>query len=402
MLENTSNIAFSKIFWTNVINNISWKHLTNKVTVFWGYPNMTGRTTGNDENNYLEWYVKNVDCLPGTDGKCYSSSKLFLNTEKNIKLIGKYLPVFEGPELDPDWRSFFNFTPEPTLQDYMDLLTQISKDPTSTKTSQQEVLECLLGNFTTYNSIQLADIKNWATSNLMSDSKGKYQPINTLYVYPNGDIKDFGSSFNFAYFSSAAQRHVNFEELLNVLHIKIIRQSDFKLEKTNCKQTDSFTNELAYILPYWAKWREGEKQSGYEEMLAEVESFHQQYSYFEAEALEVTYETSVRKKVHVHLDTDNLYVVKNWKKPKVLISLCEKLCELFKCNRGLQQQLNLLLTSDPNEIKEYFDEQGIELPPDKDLPELEGEDSEFDQSDDIFIKAYQRHLKTMKHSGRRI
>ncbi|MFP3534527.1 hypothetical protein SB763_34820, partial [Burkholderia sp. SIMBA_042] len=62
-------------------------------------------------------------------GECLSSDYVILNNPDNVKLCGTYLPVFNGPELNADWREFFNFKQHLDLDDYLLLLKNISQDP---------------------------------------------------------------------------------------------------------------------------------------------------------------------------------------------------------------------------------------------------------------------------------
>ena len=64
------------------------------------------------------------------------------NAPDEIKqLAGEYLPVFDGVELSSDWKSFFKFRTELHLADYLELLSEISKDVTENKEIRSQFSE---------------------------------------------------------------------------------------------------------------------------------------------------------------------------------------------------------------------------------------------------------------------
>ncbi|PSK91586.1 DarT ssDNA thymidine ADP-ribosyltransferase family protein [Taibaiella chishuiensis] len=371
LLHRVNEVKISKVYWENVINSVDLKEIQKEATAYWGRTGYPGADTGDDVPNYISWYVRKIACLPASDGTCRSAEAMLLNIDTITKLAGEYLPVFDGPELDADWRSFFKFRTKLELADYLLLLTKIGEDPDSGKTAQQQVFEYLLESFLSYNEDELASIKSWSVSGMIADESGNYRSPKELHYYLDGDSTALGAGFTFAYFSVGNQRHDELEKLLALLQVKILKQSEFVLDAPEAKPSTSLAAKLKQIIPYWAKWRENEKQSGYEEMLSELEISFKTLEVFEAEKLNITHGDSWRKKVSIYFASDKLYVVTKWTSAKVIFSLSEKLCELAHAKKH-QNQLTFLLNSDEEEIIEYFTEEGIGLPPTANI-----EDSEF-------------------------
>lgn len=61
---------------------------------------------------------------------CQKATNVFLNDSSIIKLASIYLPVFDGPDLSSDWKSFFQFKSQLTLSDYLELISNIVSDVT--------------------------------------------------------------------------------------------------------------------------------------------------------------------------------------------------------------------------------------------------------------------------------
>lgn len=362
LLHRVNEVKISKVYWEHVITSVDLKEIQKEAIAYWGHNGRAGATTGDEVPNYINWYVTKMACLPASDGTCRSAEAMFLNIDTIKKLAGKYLPVFDGPELDADWRSFFKFRTKLELEDILLLLTKIGEDPDSGKTAQQPVFEYLLENLLLYNEDELASIKNWSVFGTIADESGRYRRPQDLHYYLDGDAIALGAGFTFAYFSGGNQTHDEFEKLLELLQVKILRQSEFVLDAPGAKPSTSLTEKLNKIIPYWAKWRENEKQSGYEEMLSELEIPFKTLEVFEAEKLNITYGDDWKKKISTYFANDRLYVVTNWTSARVILSLSEKLCELLRAKK-YQYQLTLLLSSEEGEIIEYFNEKGIGLPP---------------------------------------
>ncbi len=104
-----NNYYFSKIFWKDIINNISPSELTQPAIAYWGHDGREGQRTGDEVGNYIPWFIKNTRCIPVLTKECKPSKSVLLNTKEIKNISGDYLPVFDGIELSPDWRSFFNF-----------------------------------------------------------------------------------------------------------------------------------------------------------------------------------------------------------------------------------------------------------------------------------------------------
>lgn len=365
LLGSTDILEFAKLFWTNVISTASVEKIEKEAIAFWGYLEKRGDTDGSKVPNYMQWYIQNSACIPGTNGYCYKSSEILLNSEDIIKIVGNYLPVFDGPMLSDEWRSFFKFKTTLDLSDYLLILTAISSNPDHKKSDQQAIFELILDNLLNYNVVELNAIENWGETGYLSDDNGFYKSTKELYFFVDGNSNDLGEEFKFAYFSQTLQQHLQFETLLNLLGIKIIKQNDFKVQADEITDAKSLTDKLEFIFPYWAQWRRRDAQGGFDQVLTELKEQYHKYTFLQANELKIELGPTWKIKTNQYLNENKFYVVSGWKKMGVLLTLKIDLCKILGVPK-LQDQLQFLLLSDKKEIEEYFLFEQIPLPP----PEL--------------------------------
>lgn len=383
LLDSLDIYEFSKVFWKDVIINSSAENIKKQVTAFWGYPDRAGDSEGNLLDNYVAWFIQNKACIPGKNGNCYSAAEIFLNTEDISKIAINYLPVFDGPALSPDWRDFFQFKTKLMLNDYIFILTSIASDSNHKRSDQQQVIELILDGFPNYNSTDLEAIKTWGLTGYLSDTDDFYRSTKDLNFYIGGNAADLGEDYHFAYFTQAIQKHSEFINLLELIGVNIIKQSDFRIQTDDISPAKSLTDKLEYIFPYWAQWRRSEVQGGREQVLAELKEKYEKYSFLQAEELIIKYGEDRETKTTNYLSGNTLYVQANWKKLSVFLSLGNQLCQLLGASK-LQDQLQFLLFSEPKEIEDYFTFEKIPLPPEETMreyhPELTNTSLEVEES----------------------
>lgn len=368
LLNSTNNFEFAKLFWSDVIASNCFEQLKKQVTVFWGHDGKRGDTTGSQMENYMPWYIKNNACIPGKDNRCHNSSEIFLNSEEIKKIAGKHLPVFDGPILSDEWRGFFKFKTKLELQDYLSILTSISSNPDHKKSDQQSIFELILDNLLNYDSEEQEALKTWGSTYSISDDNEFYRSTNDVYFYVDGNAGDLGEGYNFAYFNQVIQKHSEFENLLQLLGVNIIRQSDFKVEADNKLPAISLTSKLELIFPYWAQWRRSDVQGGFDQILEELKEKYEKYIFFQADELTIKYGEKWTSKTIHYLSGNELFVVTDWKKLRILMSLANQLSQMLGAPK-LHEQLLFLLLSDLKEIEEHFYLQKIPLPPSEKVAE---------------------------------
>lgn len=377
------NFQFSKIFWNDVIANISLEAITHEPTAYWGYEGKQGQRNGNEVGNYIPWFVKNIKCIPVLTKECQVATSVFLNTKEIKSLSGNYLPVFDGVDLPADWRSFFGFKTSLQLSDYLKILKRISLDTIekedvlkSNITRIQAIYKVLLDHCANWSELELDQVKLWANSGMLLNTKNKFSKCTSQKYFLDGNNSIFHDQFDFVDINSENKQHSNIEVLLEAFQITFLKQSDFELIYGQEDVCDDLMSKLKIKSQYFKAWIASESDDGSTRMnLPELDSKIDVLKIYEAVTLQIKYgDIGFTKNVNVHFDENQLFVTKPWESNKVLLQLSEILCRYFQLI-GHDKKLDFLLLSTNIEIEDHFKEENIKIPKGVSLIANETEDT---------------------------
>lgn len=368
LTENSPKFAFK--FWSDYIENYSPSIIKAPAIAYWGHENRPGRTNGNEVENFVPWFVKNIQCIPTLSGKCETVESVLINTEEIKAVAGKYLPVFNGPELSPDWKAFFNFRTSLELSDYLELLSKISLDIDDNGIIKndmykkiQSIYSALLAQCTNWSTDEISKVEEWADAGLLLNTKNKFTECNTLKYFLDGNEVIFQDQYCFIMISAENKKNPNIEKFLKYFKVKLLRQSEFELVHTQEEVCSSLKNQLKIINPYFKIWIENEERDdNTRESLEKLQDKIETLEIFQAEKLEIAYKgIDFIKSVNIHLDETSLYVTNPWNANSVLLKLSEYLCRYFHLV-GHDKKLDFLLRSTDDEIQKYFMQEELHIP----------------------------------------
>lgn len=368
LTENSPKFAYK--FWFDYIENYLPKIIKTPAIAYWGHDNKPGRTSGDPIENFVPWFIKNIQCIPTLSEKCETVSSVFLNTEEIKAIAGKYLPVFNGPELSPDWKAFFNFRISFELSDYLKLLGEISSDiddKGSIKNDNykkiQSIYSALLAQCVNWSTDDIEKVEEWATTGLLLNTKNQYKECSTLKYFLDGNEAIFQEQYSFVLLSAENRKNPNIEKILTHFKVKLLRQSEFELVHTQEEVCLSLKNQLKRINPYIKIWIKNEDsdantRDSLESLVDKIEALE----IFQAEELKITYkEIDFTKNVNIHFNETSLYVTNPWNANSVLLKLSDVLCRYFHLV-GHDKKLDFLLRSTDDEIQQYFMQEEIKIP----------------------------------------
>jgi len=337
---------------------------------FWGYRDRKGQIKGDEVKNFVPWFIKNIQCIPVLTDECKKSSSVLLNKEDITAISGKYLPVFNGPKLSPDWKSFFNFRTNLQLTDYLDLLYKISLDiddkgkiKNDNYKRIQSIYSELLEQCANFSSKEISEVNEWAITKCLLNTKLKFTECSTLKYFIDGNESIFQDQFTFLEVSEENINHPNFEDLLTYFKVKILKQNNFELIHSTKKECYSLINHLMKIIPYFKIWIKNEASDNkIRENLENIELKIGKLNIYEADELKIKYaKINFIKNVNVHFNNTNIYITSPWTTNSVLMKLPEVLCRYFHL-LGHDKKLDFLLRSSENEIQNYFAQENIRIP----------------------------------------
>ena len=368
LTENSPKFAFK--FWSDYIENYLPSSIKAPAIAYWGHENRPGRTNGDSVENFVPWFVKNIQCIPTLSEKCETSSFVLLNTEEIKAVAGKYLPVFNGPELPPDWKAFFNFRTSLELSDYLELLSKISldiDDKGSIKNDNykkiQSIYSVLLDQCANWSIDEISKVEEWADTGLLLNTKNKFIECNNLKYFLDGNEAIFQDQYCFIMLSAENKKNPNLEKLLNHFKVELLRQSEFELVHTQEEVCTSLKNQLKNINPYFKIWIENEDSDvNTRDSLEKLQDKIETLEIFQAEKLEIAYKgIDFIKSVNIHFNETSLYVTNPWNANSVLLKLSEVLCRYFHLV-GYDKKLDFLLRSNDDEIQKYFRQEELHIP----------------------------------------
>lgn len=364
------NYKFSVKFWEDYIRTYTPKIVETIATAFWGNWGMQGRTIGDSISNYIPWFVKNIKCIPTSTGKVEISSSVLLNTEQIKETVGKYLPVFHGPELSPDWKAFFNFKTQLELEDYLSVLANISSDIQDDGSIKKENYErmqliytILLDDCVNWSSDDIEKIKVWSNNNSLLNSKDSFTKCRDLHYFIDGNESVFQDEYAFIKLKSKNKSHQNLKNLLLYFQVNLLSQNQFKLVCDNKKICTELKAKLNNIIPYFKIWVEHDESDDItKQKLFQLQDKIDILEIYQSEELKITYsKMNFLKYVNLHFDENQLYITNPWSSNSVLLNLSDTLCRYFELE-GYDNRLDFLLRSEIQEIQQYFKQEDIDFP----------------------------------------
>ena len=363
-LKKTKNANFSKLFWNALIDNNILAVITTSTQAYWGHSGRHGKTQGNSVENYPKWYIKDNKCIPTTKGTCEKSTKVFLNIEEIKEVSGKYLSVFDGVELSQEWKSFFKFKTELDLDDYLEILTNVMNDKNENKKLKKDnkkrvqlIIKSLLDESVNWGTDKIEKVKSWADDSYLADEDDNIVSCKELKYYANGDNSIFHNMYQFVALIEENKSHQNIETFLEYFGIEILRQDNFTIDSENEIESD-LKDKLENIFPYLENWiTKFDNEFDFISLKEKVTSLKiNEYS-----KLSLTYDVEILKTVQVHLNGNKLLVTTPWQSNKSMLELPKVLCRHLDI-KGYEDKLTFLLNAnDESEIREYFEEEKIDL-----------------------------------------
>lgn len=369
-LTKSNHIKFLKIFWSDIIENISIEDFNTPAIAYWGNSGYPGRKEGDAVENYLKWYIQNNDCIPTLMNSCKKASEVYINTEDSLTVAGNYLPIFFKDKLTQEWKAFFNFKTKLLLEDYLEILTKIASDTKSdgkvkkeNVTRIQSIYKILLDQCTNWKQEEILKVEEWASNGYLLSTKNIFVECHKLKFFIDGNESIFQDQFSFLVINAENKQSSSLEFFLGCLKIKILREGDFELIHSQEETCSNLIDKLKSIVPYFKAWIENQlNDQNTRDSLENIEYNVNQLNVFQADELKIKYaDVDFIKNVNVHFNDFNLFITNPWNSNSVLLKLPEILCRYFYL-LGHDKKLDFLLRSSESEIQQHFTQENIDIP----------------------------------------
>lgn len=344
-IEFCDSYKFSKVFWEYVLS-LSYKRERNDR----GYANWQDKSEL--DQNLLEWIFSNKEIFPTSKKNCKKSKDVFINSKINREIAGCYLPVLNLETLISDeWQQQLQFKEMFVLSDYLEILTEISKDPENWNFNKERIL--LIYKTLSENHLHEEIIlKNWGQKNMLLSTSGNFLIPNKLkYVTEKG-------FFSEDVLLTMEENNANLIKLFELFGVTVIHE--FIPEIQNPESNPGLKIRLQEILPYILLIAEKRNNINFSDSYTTLSDKIDRFDFVSAEDIILSYESNgemVRGNgVRSYFTEGVLYYKGRWNNQMTLYSLITDISRFLEI-KNLDNELRVLLLSDINDIQAFLSEE---------------------------------------------
>lgn len=307
-------------------------------------------------NNFV-WLVQNKEIIPTTQGRCELAKNVFINTIDGIyELAGPYLPVLDvDAQISDGWQNIFNFKRSLTLDDYLDILSAVSKDA---HVDNKERVNLIYKRIVESGYQNDERILRWGQNNSLLSSNGEYmRPEDLSYITIEG-------------FKNTNKAYVGRTEdslrdailcLLRKFGVRVITQNDVKLRTTD-EVPDSDLKELLISKLQYLALLGGHFTDRYsfERCCKKLCSDINTGKFYHCGAIELTYGNDDDVVPRTTFSQDGKFYYTGKLKPTKLEPLMQPLAHLLNLVHLEKELLIILITQSHDELLEFLNEKGYD------------------------------------------
>lgn len=355
-----ADLEFSKFFWGKMLQ--SWEEFRAKCSNSKYYY----RGGHHLVPSFVEYYVKNHESIPCTNGRCYMGTSVFAPTLKSV--IGSFFPVADFPvSTTAEQIKFFGFKRSVSIAECLQLLDLLQNSSQTADSVRQIILvyEQLINKSAENDPATKELIQNWRNTAQVLTLNNTFQPIINLYCF---NIYSTESPVNSDRFIKLPNRKSNdeIEALCSLLEIPIITfdMLDFVSDGVTIDTSlqKALLDKVLYLSIIYSQ-NSGEKLI---EFLPQVRHIINSTIFYQAENLNLVYksdggEVIFDKKIDAWKDiSNNLYYIGKWNSPLTLYGLSSSICALLNC-KDMERELALILQLSHEEIHEWLKQKGYSI-----------------------------------------
>jgi hypothetical protein len=345
-----------------------WKQNTK---IYWGVSHKSGAINGTQRPNtdYIEWFVKNMKCLPTTFNTCQLSSDIFVDSEEMRELCGEYMP-FSSILLShkrSDWYRVLNFKTKLSINDYLKLLEKIRCDESNLNNNLdriQLIYSYILKDIHSYSTCENEVIKSQETVLYLLSENNQWKLANELHIYLDGS--EINTHFNeiipYLKLDFKNRSHPQLHKFLDLFNIKQIQMKDLLFDHENSSSAEQFREKLIQILPDLKKWL---KVLAFpSDIISTIDKriLQQEIQFIESDCLKFSFKEKFVHETNVYHDVvhQKFYLTRPWNSEITFIDLPNHLCRLLNI-QGFEDKLRFLLKAENEEIIKHSIEKQTEL-----------------------------------------
>ncbi len=349
------------------------------IRIFWGYPEQRGATIGTfiNDANYVEWFIKHIQCIPTTLNTCEIASKIFVDTKEMKELCSTYMP-FLSIQIHQDktnWHRILQFKTKFSINDYFELLEKIRQDEKDLKNNFQRIqmiYSHILDQIGSWSFNEQRMIRTHVKQVYLLAENHQWRLADTLFIYmeDNGTNNNLKDTIPCLKLDNTNKKHPNLQKFLDLFNIKRLCMKDLELVHINTSPAEEFRRKLIEISPFLKIWLTNSNYPS--DVISSIDkTIQQEIGFFQSDCLKLFYNVKFVDETDVYNDAVHrkFYVTRPWTSEEVFMDLPKKLCQLLNIV-GFEEKLGFLLRTSKEGIIKRFKKRSIEIPTDKDTVSL--------------------------------
>lgn len=356
----TRDYQLSKLVWSNILKDPKSNNSDCIQGVSGVIPRVLGYKSYGEHRAFIDDMIKNVQKMPATDGRMRLSSELIYNSEINITLAGKYLPLIDVDcVIDESWESTLNLKKDLTISDLLDVLDNISYDEENKEENKERI--CNIYERIIELGIKSASIqeklKTWGSDAKILSKGGEFMsPKHMSYITLEG-FRDQ----NQVYIEKCNNRE-GVLHLMSLLGVKIITEDNVTPQFDEPEPNTDISTRLLLTLPALAVLAQDcNDRMTYQECKEILQRKIEDTQFYQCESIALTYDDSGDTISKITFARDGNFYFTGELRPAKMEPLLHPLCSYLDI-RGKERELFVILTEQNfSDIVEYLEDKEYDV-----------------------------------------
>lgn len=311
--------------------------------------------------NFLPWVIKFHQTFPASTGEMLMAKELYKNTPIVKELFGKYLPFIDVDcEIDSSWDDLLLLKMEPSLEDYLKLLSNIAKDENNADQNKErisKVYQRLVDLDVLSSDSKSEQVKEWSKSNKILSKDGTFKfPTELSHITLDGF-----KSENRVYVGTPTDRS-KVIDLLSLMGVKVITEDSIKTTFISKTETKELQNLLLGKLSPLAiiSSDDSSDKNCYREKKKELRDLLVNTYFYHCESIRLTYGNDNDTIEKNSFGNKNEFYYTGSLRPANVEPLLTPLCKYLNI-KGKERELFVMLIEDFEGIRQNLEDKGYDI-----------------------------------------
>lgn len=357
---NTPDHTLSKLVWSNILKVpkvIGSDYIQGISGII---PRTLDYKSYGNHRAFIDDMIEKIQKMPATDGKMRLSSELIYNSEINITLAGKYLPLIDVDcVIDESWESTLKLKKDLTISDLLDILDNISYDEEYKEENKERI--CKIYDRIVELGIKSASIqeklKTWGSEARILSKGGDFMsPKHMSYITLEG-FRDQ----NQVYIEKCNNRE-GVLHFMSLLGVKIITEDNVTPQFDDPEPNTDISTRLLLTLPALAVLAQDcNDRMTYQECKEVLQKKIEDTQFYQCESIALTYDDSGDTISKITFARDGNFYFTGELRPAKMEPLLHPLCSYLDI-RGKERELFVILTEQNfSDIVEYLEDKEYDV-----------------------------------------